>query len=225
MSSLPQNGVVAGSVLPLSEGDVGPCSQLCSMSAVGSGTPNSARMQVLSCGDAEGEGRSLTIGTGKSVLEQRDFLLSYTEKHANNTCSPSKQEGQGGTEEEGAATGSWLCGHGDHVPWEPCACVVPSLWRTEEGAGMSWQQHPSCPGHGYVLCDLLSSGKSSCLTWDLQHLVGTFLGSCGDMLSSAAAPFPLQKLAGCDREEVLQQSFPYSSGQWAETTHLCKGDP
>lgn len=127
MSSLPQNGVVAGSVLPLSEGSVGPCSQLCSMSAVGSGTPNSARMQVLSCGDAEGEGRSLTIGTGKSVLEQRDFLLSYTEKHANNTCSPSKQEGQGGTEEEGAAAGSWLCGHGDHVPWEPCACVVPSL--------------------------------------------------------------------------------------------------
>lgn len=127
MSSLPQNGIVAGLVLLLSEGGVGPCSQLCSMAAVGSGTANSAHVWVLSCGDVEGEGRSLTIGTGKSVLEQRDFLLSYTKKHANKMCSPSKQEGQGGTEEEGAAAGSWRCGHGDHVPWEPCACVVPCL--------------------------------------------------------------------------------------------------
>lgn len=61
--------VAGGSVFPcLGRGDGHR-----SLPAVGTGTPQSPWVWALSCGDAEDEGRSTILGTGKAAGAERFF--------------------------------------------------------------------------------------------------------------------------------------------------------
>lgn len=218
MSSLCQNGVVAGLVLPLSEGGGGPCSQLYSMSAVGSGTPKSARVWVLSCGDVEGEGRSLIIGTGKALLEQRGFLLRVTLKSTLIKCAalPSGKDKEGRKRKEQALARGCVgrlrqCGLCHRCGTEAggprslgalCLCsAVPSLSGELKGQECLGSSIPTAPAMStcYVIC---------CHQVVLRY-VG-FAASRGDVLrvSSAVAPFPSQKLAGGGGDQQGSFSSP-----------------